>query len=153
MTAGRRRRDTPCVPTADHIDRPGWFDRRIDLAEPQAPWSLDQIRFSHDALDDFLTPDVLAALSEGLQADVDGTEVGQTGVQAALERRGVKLAAGITINMPVGPPVGGPPSIPPIVIGSPKPFRRCITICHQIGPTDPRDPDPNRLTICYYLCI
>ena len=123
------------------------------MAERQAPWSQEQIRFSHDALDAFLTPEVLAAIGEGLEADVGGTDLGQTGVQAALERLGVKLAPGITINMPVGPPIDGPPSIPPIVIGSVKPFRRCLTICHQIGPAGGQDPDPTRLTICYYLCI
>ncbi len=123
------------------------------MAEQQAPWSPEQIRFSHDALDAFLTPDVLAAIGEGLQADLGGTDIGQTGVQAALERRGIKLDPGITINMPVGPPIGDPPSIPPIVIGTRVPFRRCLTICHHIGPTDPQDPDHNYLTICYYLCI
>lgn len=123
------------------------------MAERTPSWSPKQIQLSHDALDAFLTEDVLAALAEGLEKDAGGTGIGRTGVQAALESRGVKLPEGVTINMPIGPPEPSPPSIPPIVIGSPKPFRRCLTICHQIGPADPNDPDPTRITICYILCI
>jgi hypothetical protein len=123
------------------------------MASKRAPWSRKHIRLSHDALDDFLTPDVLAAFAEGLQADMGGTGIGQTGLQAALERRGITLDPGITINMPVGPPEVEPPTIPPIVIGTPKPFRRCLTICHHIGPANPKDPDPTTITICYILCI
>lgn len=123
------------------------------MAERTPPWSPKQIQLSHDALDAFLTEDVLAALAEGLQKDLGGTGVGRTGVQAALESRGVKLPEGVTINMPIGPPEPSPPSIPPIVFGSSKPFRRCLTICHQIGPADPNDPDPTRITVCYILCI
>ena len=123
------------------------------MAEPTPPWSLKQIRRSHDALDGFLSPEVLAALSEGLREDAEGSRAGRTGVQAALERRGVELGAGISINLTIGPPPGDPPSIPPIVFGSPQPFRRCLTICHQIRPADPRDPDPTTIKICYILCI
>ena len=49
------------------------------MADLQAPWSPEQIRFSHDALDAFLTPEVLAAIGEGLEADIGGTDLGQTG--------------------------------------------------------------------------
>jgi hypothetical protein len=124
-----------------------------DMPDRESAWSPKQIRMSHDALDQFLTPDVLTALAEGLREDSDRSGVGQAGVEAMLERRGIKLAPGVTIDMPVGPPEVDPPSIPPIVIGTLKPFRRCMTICHQIGPRDPRDPDPTRITICYVLCI
>jgi hypothetical protein len=122
------------------------------MAEQTAPWSLKEMQRSHAALDGFLTQEVLAALADGLR-DVDGSETGRTGVQAVLDRRGIDLAPGISINFPFGPPPIGPPTLPPIVLGTPQPFRRCLTICHQIGPVDPRDPDPTRVSVCYVLCI
>lgn len=123
------------------------------MAEPTPPWSMKQIQRSHGALDHFLSPDVLDALAEGLRQDADGSKGVRSGVQAVLERRGIDLGAGISIELTLGPPPVDPPLIPPIVFGSPQPFRRCITICHQIGPSDPRDPDPTTLKVCYILCI
>jgi hypothetical protein len=123
------------------------------MAELTPAWTPEQIRLAHDGLDGFLREGVLGALAQGLRNDAGGTPVGRTGVQAALDSLGVELPPGITISMPFGPPEVSPPALPPLVFGSPKPFRRCLTICHQIGPSDPRDPDPTRITVCYILCI
>ena len=67
---------------------------------------------------------------------------------AFLTKRGIKLPQGVAISF-----LPEPPGLPPLVFGQPRPFRRCFTICHDIGPSDPRDPDPTRIKVCYILCI
>jgi hypothetical protein len=90
---------------------------------------------------------LLAALSHA-SGDTSLWERAKADTRAYLLEAGVRLPPSMDVRF-----ADEPPSLPPVVVGAPKPFRRCVTVCHQIGPADPRDPDPTRFTWCYTICL